>query len=60
MLPTFYVSQLVSYNDWREYTPPTTNHIYRLSQVSIVQILRCQTIKRVIEYLVLWENNEKH
>jgi hypothetical protein len=60
MLPMFHVSQLVLYNDWSEHVPPITDHIYRLSQTLIVEILERQTIKRVVKYLVLWKNSEKY
>jgi hypothetical protein len=60
MLSTFHISQLVLYNDWRECILPTINHVYELSQTSIIEILRRQMIKDVVEYLVLWKNTEKY
>jgi hypothetical protein len=36
------------------------NYIHGLSHTPIIEILGRQTIKDVIEYLVLWKNTEKH
>jgi hypothetical protein len=60
MLSIFHISQLVSYNDWSERIPPTTDHVHSLSQTLIIEILGQQTIKDGIEYLVLWKNTKKY
>jgi hypothetical protein len=60
ILPTFYVSQLIPYNDWGKLVSPITDYIHSLSHTPIIEILSQWTVKGVIEYLVLWANNEKH
>jgi hypothetical protein len=60
MLSTFHISQLIPYNDWGEHIPPTIDYIHELSHIPIIEILGQQTIKDVVEYLVLWQNTEKH